>query len=363
MNIATKLMASLVASVVLSACSGGSSSSSAQPNTEPTPKTNMPAPKAEQPKKEEGPQADSPKVEEPKEMAPQVGNPKVEEPKEMVPQIGNPKSNDPQVMIPKMDMPQKDDLKREDLNKDKSNAEILQELGIRDIKTGTLGISDAILTVKLDEQQNVRLALIDDELHRQNLKITNAIADQDIRTLKDTSGKLLGYYGYAQLNQVVHNSYDPNNPNHTVQFEGHYLLSMNDQERVQPTNSIKYNSNMLYSYTDAGSQKLVAEVEANYDHSTKMLSMQVFGKDGQYWKLGQAINNNRLPENRIDGAKVDKDGTVLNARLYSKTDDPLKLVPDANFSGGIFGKNGEVLAGKAESINNSWQGVIGATAK
>ncbi|WGE35740.1 transferrin-binding protein-like solute binding protein [Actinobacillus genomosp. 1] len=355
MNIATKLMASLVASVVLTACSGGSSSSSAQPKTEPTPKTNMPAPKAEQPKKEEGPQADSPKVEEPKERAPQVGNPKVEEPKEMVPQIGNPKSNDPQVMIPKMDMPQKDDLKREDLNKDKSNAEILHELRIEDIKVGIITRPDVVLNLVLDEKENIQIRLNESDIERHNLKITNTIPTQDIKTLKDSSGKLLGYYGYMQLNQVRQ---DENYSLDSVNLDNHYLLSMNEADKKQPTTSLVYKGSMFYG----ADSKSEAEVNAQYDNSNKKLFMEVIDSNN-YWKLGEFLGSNKLPKDRISGVVVNQDGTIENARLYAQVDgEPLKFIPDANFSGGLFGKNGEVLAGKAEGINNNWQGVIGATA-
>lgn len=362
MNIATKLMAGLVASVVLTACSGGSSNSSAQPNTEPTPKTNMSAPKAEQPKKEEAPQADSPKVEKPKEMAPQVDSPKVEEPKNMAPQMGNPKLNDPQVMAPKMDNPQKDAPKGEELSKNKSNAEILKELGVKDITSGTISISDIELNLQLDGNDNVKISLLNENLMRDNLTINNKISGSDIRTLKDSSGRLLGYYGYVQLNQVTQDSRDPDNYKHNHQFENHYLLSMNDAEKVLPEKSLEYKGSMIYGYNTSGNEKLTAEVNAKYDSSTKKLSMKIYDND-RYWKLGEVMSNNvRLPETKVDGVKVDSDGTI-NARLYLSTEEPLKLTPDANFSGGIFGKNGEVLAGKAESINNSWQGVIGATAK
>ncbi|VTR28236.1 Outer membrane lipoprotein A precursor [Actinobacillus pleuropneumoniae] len=47
MNIATKLIAGLVAGLVLTACSGGGSSgSSPKPNSESTPKVDMSAPKS-----------------------------------------------------------------------------------------------------------------------------------------------------------------------------------------------------------------------------------------------------------------------------------------------------------------------------
>ncbi|WP_018652191.1 hypothetical protein [Actinobacillus capsulatus] len=355
MNIATKLMTTLVASLVITACSGGSSGSSAQPNTEPTPKTNIPAPKAEQPKKEEAPQADSPKVEEPKSIAPLMGSPKVEKQKENNLQEKSPKVDEPQVMDPKLGSPQKDAQKLEE-PKNKSNAEILKELGIKDISEGELSVADTLLDIRLDDHEKVSIVILNNEINRKDLKVTNSIPNQDIMTLKDSSGKLLGYYGYMQLSQVRE---DANTSKNEINLNEHYLLSMNDAEKIRPAKSIEYTGNMFYGYKDSN-EKLVANVQAAYNDSTKMLSMEVFGNSDHYWKLGET-GRTKLPINRVQGATVDSDGTILNANLYTKIDsDSTKLTPDANFSGSIFGKNGEVLAGSA--VSEKWRGVIGATA-
>ena len=356
MNIATKLMASLVASVVLTACSGGSSSSPAQPNTEPTPKTNMPAPKAEQPKKEEAPQADSPKAEEPKSIAPlMMENPKVEKQKENNLQEKSPKADEPQVMDPKLGSPQKDDQKLGE-PKNKSNAEILKELGIKDIKTGIITRPDVILNLTLDEQENIQIRLSESDIVRNDLKITNTIPNQDIRTLKDSTGRLLGYYGYMQLNQVREGErYGINN----VDLVGHYLLSMDESTKTIPDKSMKYIGNMLYSY-NVDSQNLVADVQASYSHTDKKLSMDIFGKDGEHWRLADTSRTNvKLPLNQLHNTAVSETGDI-SGRLYLEDSSSSKFVPDANFSGSLFGKNGEVLAGNA--ISDKWQGVIGATA-
>ncbi len=357
MNIATKLMASLVASVVLTACSGGSSSSPAQPNTEPTPKTNMLAPKAEQPKKEEAPQADSPKVEEPKSIAPLMGSPKVEKQKENSLQEKSPKADEPQVMDPKLGAPQKDDQKLEE-PKNKSNAEILKELGVRDT-SGLVSNADVVLNLEIDEKDQIKIVLDKSEINRDSLKVTNVIPTQDIKTLKDSSGKLLGYYGYMQLSQVRQDEpYNTDNLN----LSNYYLLSMNEQEKTRPSKSLTYKGTMIYGYSSVANNKLEAEVQAQYDHSDKKLSMQIFGQDKEHWRLAEASGSNvKLSLNQFSKATVSENGDI-NGRLYLEENSSSKFIPDANFSGGFFGKNGEVLAGKAEGINNNWQGVIGATA-
>ncbi|WP_427838512.1 transferrin-binding protein-like solute binding protein [Actinobacillus pleuropneumoniae] len=360
MNIATKLIAGLVAGLVLTACSGGGSSgSSSKPNSELTPKVDMSAPKAEQPKKEEVPQADNSKAEEPKEIAPQVDSPKAEEPKNMAPQMGNPKLNDPQVMAPKMDNPQKDAPKGEELSKDKSNAEILKELGVKDINSGIINNADVVLNLKIDEKDQIKIVLDKSEINRDSLKVTNAIPTQDIKTLKDSSGKLLGYYGYMQLSQVRQ---DESYSTDSLNLSNYYLLSMNEQEKTRPSKSLTYKGTMIYGYSSVANNKLEAEVQAQYDHSNKKLSMQIFGQDKEHWRLAEASGSNvKLSLNQFSKVTVSENGDI-NGRLYLEENSSSKFIPDANFSGGIFGKNGEVLAGKAESINNSWQGVIGATA-
>lgn len=361
MNIATKLIAGLVAGLVLTACSGGGSSgSSSKPNSELTPKVDMSAPKAEQPKKEEVPQADNSKAEEPKEMAPQVDSPKAEEPKNMAPQMGNPKLNDPQVIAPKMDNPQKDAPKGEELSKDKSNAEILKELGVKDINSGIINNADVVLNLKIDEKDQIKIVLDKSEINRDSLKVTNAIPTQDIKTLKDSSGKLLGYYGYMQLSQVRQ---DESYSTDSLNLSNYYLLSMNEQEKTRPSKSLTYKGTMIYGYSSVANNKLEAEVKAQYDHSSKKLSMQVFGQDNEHWRLAEAsgINNVKLPASKLRDVIVSDKGDI-NGLLYLEDSTPSKFTPNANFSGGFFGKNGEVLAGKAESIKGEWQGVIGATA-
>ncbi|MBT9319350.1 transferrin-binding protein-like solute binding protein [Actinobacillus pleuropneumoniae] len=359
MNIATKLIAGLVAGLVLTACSGGGSSgSSSKPNSELTPKVDMSAPKAEQPKKEEAPQADSLNDEKSKDMKPQVDSPKVEDPKNMAPQMSNSKPNDPQVMAPKMDMPLKDNSKREDLNKNKSNAEILKELGVRDT-SGLVNNADVVLNLEIDEKDQIKIVLDKSEINRDSLKVTNAIPTQDIKTLKDSSGKLLGYYGYMQLSQVRQ---DESYSTDSLNLSNYYLLSMNEQEKTRPSKSLTYKGTMIYGYSSVANNKLEAEVQAQYDHSNKKLSMQIFGQDKEHWRLAEASGSNvKLSLNQFSKVTVSENGDI-NGRLYLEENSSSKFIPDANFSGGIFGKNGEVLAGKAESINNSWQGVIGATA-
>lgn len=358
MNIATKLIAGLVAGLVLTACSGGGSSgSSSKPNSELTPKVDMSAPKAEQPKKEEAPQADSLNDEKSKDMKPQVDSPKVEDPKNMAPQMSNSKPNDPQVMAPKMDMPLKDDSKREDLNKNKSNAEILKELGVRDT-SGLVNNADVVLNLEIDEKDQIKIVLDKSEINRDSLKVTNAIPTQDIKTLKDSSGKLLGYYGYMQLSQVRQ---DESYSTDSLNLSNYYLLSMNEQEKTRPSKSLTYKGTMIYGYSSVANNKLEAEVQAQYDHSNKKLSMQIFGQDKEHWRLAEASGSNvKLSLNQFSKVTVSENGDI-NGRLYLEENSSSKFIPDANFSGGIFGKNGEVLAGKAESIKGEWQGVIGAT--
>ncbi|WGE48307.1 transferrin-binding protein-like solute binding protein [Actinobacillus equuli] len=328
--------------------------------------------KVEQPK-EVVPQVDNSKVEQPKEVVPQVDNSKVEQPKEAVPQVDNSKVEQPKEVAPQVDhsnmeqpkevAPQVNEPKSEDSNKDiklkdKSNEEILKELGVKDINSGNISISDVVLNLQLDNNDSVTISLLDEDLKRGNLAITNKISSSDIRTLKDSTGRLLGYYGYMQLNQVREGERDGINDADLV---GYYLLSMDESSKMIPSKSMKYNGHMLYSYKNVDNQNLVADVQASYNDADKKLSMKIFDNHGGYWQLGE-FNKVKLLEKQVNGVKVNGDGSISNAMLFSqKIDDtPGKLTPDANFSGGIFGKNGEVLTGSA--ISEKWQGVIGATA-
>ncbi|WGE67357.1 transferrin-binding protein-like solute binding protein [Actinobacillus equuli subsp. haemolyticus] len=423
MNVVTKLTATLAASLILTACSGGSSGSATKPNNQKA-KTDIPAPKVEQSKeaasqedtskveqpkevvpqvdnskveqpKEAIPQADNSKVEQPKEVVPQVDNSKVEQPKEAIPQVDNSKVEQPKEAIPQVDnskveqpkeaIPQADNSKveqpkevvpqvdhsnmeqpkevapkvntsnLEEPNKNKSNVEILKELGIRDT-SGLVSNADVVLNLEIDDKDQIKIILDKNEINRNSLKVTNTIPIQEIKTLKDSSGKLLGYYGYMQLSQAKQ---DERYSTDSVHLDSHYLLSMNEEEKVRPTKSIMYKGNMLYGYSN-DSQMLQATVQATYHDEAKTLSMEVFGDRGDYWKLGET-GRYRLESNKLKEVSVSENGTIVNAMLYSKIDgSPLKLAPDANFSGGIFGKNGEVLTGSA--ISEKWQGVIGATA-
>lgn len=341
MNIVTKLTATLVASLVITACSSGSSGSATKSNDQKA-KTDIPAPKVER-SKEAAPQMDNSKVGQPKEVVQKVANSAADKPKEVISQS-------------QVDLSQKDALKPEELNKNKSNTDILKELEVKDIKTGIISRPDIVLSLALDGKENVQIILSESDITRNSLKITNTIPTQEIKTLKDASNKLLGYYGHMKFSQVKQ---DERYGTDSAHLYSHYLLSMNEEEKVRPITSIIYKGNMLYSYND-DSQMLQATVQATYRDEAKTLSMEVFGDRGDYWKLGEA-GRYRLESRKLKEVSVSEDGTIVNAMLYSKIDgSPLKLAPDANFSGGIFGKNGEVLAGSA--ISEKWQGVIGATA-
>nr|AEC12212.1 outer membrane lipoprotein A [Actinobacillus pleuropneumoniae serovar 13 str. N273] len=358
MNIATKLIAGLVAGLGLTACSGGGSSgSSSKPNSKPTPKVDMSAPKAAHIKKEEVPPPHSPKTETPNSLFfLMIDNPKVEKQKENNLQEKSPKADEPQVMDPKLGAPQKDDQKLEE-PKNKSNAEILKELGIKDFLYNHQILPAKFPLSYIYRQAPLYLLIIhSSKLERKNKK-NNYKKNQNNRTSIDGTGKLFGHYGYIQLNRRREGERYGIIKEDVVK---HNLLSMEKSTKTAPNKSIEYRGKMLYGYKNVDNRNLVADVQASYNHSDKKLSMEIFGDHGDYWKLG-AIGNNRLPKDMVTGVVVDKDGTISNAGLYSKIDNtPGKLTPDATFSGGIFGKNGDVLAGSADG--NFWQGVIGATA-
>ncbi|MDO5059871.1 MAG: hypothetical protein Q4D82_07990 [Neisseria sp.] len=178
---------------------------------------------------------------------------------------------------------------------------------------------------------------------------------RQIDELRDSSGALAGYFGYAKLNVVKKNPYSSEYEAEQLPL---YLQSADDSLRRRPeaAHTLNYHGKMYYHYPSVGSETLTAEVQAKYHGAEKALSMQVFGRDdgNRYWVL-QADRNAR-GNTRV---AVNEDGTVSG---HLMNEDALgKRTPDAHFSGGFYGHNGSVLTGTAEARDGAWEGVIGAT--
>ncbi|WGE31622.1 hypothetical protein NYR60_07085 [Actinobacillus genomosp. 2] len=240
----------------------------------------------------------------------------------------------------------------EDYNKEK-----IRELGIGLVKEA--GVQEHLpnhfpIQIVLEDNQKVILNVEDYAYKTQHTteKFTNTLKPYETHILKDSQGKLLGYYGHARLNQVHQSIRNEDRyvskEEHNLPFQSYPLLAMDEGMKKLPdtTGSLSYKGKMIYSYDKGGDNaKFDAIVNATYNGSNKMLSMKIDGdKDTSY---------NNVPQWTFRG-QVNSDGSVAGHLINDKKH-------DANFSGGIYGSNGDVLSGSVSQREGLWKGVIGAT--
>lgn len=181
-----------------------------------------------------------------------------------------------------------------------------------------------------------------------NIHLNNA---PELSTLNDKEGRLLGYYGFAMLSKTVPNPYYPDE--NLAEYRYLDLLEIDDTQKVQPNKTMNYEGKFYYHYTSTPVEAKEGNAKAHYRGNDKRISLELFGENGEHWELKENARTFTVP--------VQSDGSV-SGRLFSGKQ------PNGEFYGAIYGKNGEVFAGKAEyedynQPNNSWKGVIGTTAK
>ncbi|WP_075592420.1 hypothetical protein [Glaesserella parasuis] len=175
-----------------------------------------------------------------------------------------------------------------------------------------------------------------------------------MNTLRDADGNLVGYYGYATLSKTKPNPYKPGEQNVERKYMALQEVTAREEAKTRPTHDLSYQGKMYYALNDAPEQALEADVSANYKNANKSISIDIFGKaERSDWHL-----TTHKPQ------KVGSDGSVF-AQLY--TIENRKPIKAGQFDGGLYGKNGEILLGKAKNEDitkkeNNWEGVIGATA-
>ncbi|OSI18963.1 hypothetical protein BV912_09435 [Neisseria dumasiana] len=177
-----------------------------------------------------------------------------------------------------------------------------------------------------------------------------------IETLRDIEGALVGYYGYAR---VAEQRLDDNREQYAV--DHHYFMHYADptlMKRPVGLENITYNGKMLYQYKAYPNNPSEADVEAVYSGKDKTLSMTITSREDGVWKLHQ----DRTPKSPAF-VNVDESGNVAGNLMFL-SNESTKVVPDGHFIGGLYGKNGSVLNGRAfsEQRDKEWQGVVGATA-
>lgn len=176
--------------------------------------------------------------------------------------------------------------------------------------------------------------------------------DSKMNTLRDADGNLVGYYGYATLSKIMPSPYHPEE--NIAEYKYMALQEAKDDARSIPNVDMTYRGTMYYALDTAPQQALEADVSANYKNANKSISIDIFGNaERSDWYL-----TTHKPQ------EVSSDGSVF-AQLYTRENG--KLIKAGQFDGGLYGKNGEILLGKAKNEDitkqeNNWKGVIGATA-
>ncbi|MDG6431342.1 hypothetical protein Q7460_08235 [Glaesserella parasuis] len=170
-----------------------------------------------------------------------------------------------------------------------------------------------------------------------------------MNTLRDADGNLVGYYGYATLNKIKENQYKPGEKD--VERKYMALLEAREEAKTLPTHDLSYQGKMYYALNDAPEQAKEANVTATYKHMNKSISINIYG-----------VNGNDLTTNQTN---VSENGYIFT-RLYLMGK---PRIPAGQFDGGLYGKSGEILLGKAKNEDatphtpqKNWEGVIGATA-
>ncbi|MDO9853304.1 hypothetical protein Q7438_05365 [Glaesserella parasuis] len=169
-----------------------------------------------------------------------------------------------------------------------------------------------------------------------------------MNTLRDADGNLVGYYGYATLNKIKENQYKPDEKD--VERKYMALLEAREEAKTLPTHDLSYQGKMYYALNAAPEQAKEANVTATYRHMNKSILINIYD-----------VNGNNLTTNQTN---VSENGSIFT-KLYLMDGKPKKVA--GQFDGGLYGKNGEILLGKAKNEDitkkeNNWEGVIGATA-
>lgn len=375
----TKSVLALLIPTLLTACgSGGGGGDSA--STTATPKSEITTPaneaKAEESvvsptendkSKAENPEAKEPKTEQPKEdnkpVQPESENPKVEEPKGELPQVGQP----PVEEQPKLEEsgaekpPVAESNKEDEVAKDKQLE--MNQARFKELFTNPnlvfSGTNTEYLTLSLDDQNKVNLTLLDVPNKKLSFK-----GDSQVQALFGNDGALLGYYGYAIVGEAekMYDEYqDPN-------FKPLYMQAADDSKRGIPsgTAELKYSGKMFYHDKSQLAQNFEATVSATYFGADKKMTMDI--QDNQHhWVL---VPNKAQISNTNDRVDVSQSGDKLGGvsgfllELDSTRGDRKANVNSAYtgfFSGGLYGKEGEVLIGDVQGTQNGqWQGVVGA---
>ncbi|WP_107929100.1 hypothetical protein [Neisseria animaloris] len=250
---------------------------------------------------------------------------------------------------PKVDTPQAEKTELDKLQQPLAQSLNDKEVFERLVPYAKNGVVDGNL-VKLvlnDNNRKVELTVLDPH---------SFVGTPKIETLRDSTGALVGYYGYARVAEQKQDLYKDK----YVTLHDLYLQYADQslQQRPVSMGDINYNGKMFYQY-HADPQPLEARVSATYYVNEKKLQMDIHDSEGGLWTLHQ--DRRARSSNRVE---VKEDGSV-GGHLFFYNNQGDKPTLNGNFTGGFYGKDGSVLTGRAsyEDRENGWEGVIGAAAE
>lgn len=231
-------------------------------------------------------------------------------------------------------------------NPDKTAEPVSQKLSDSEIfgrfsKNGGHYDANAWMSINLDGTELKLAGLSDAHLNA-----------QQIHTLRDSDGQLVGYYGYAALSKTKPSQYHPEE--NVAEYKYMALREAREEARSVPNVDMTYRGKMYYALDSAPQQALEADVSANYRNASKSISIEIAGQsDRSGWHL-----TTNTPQS------VSENGSIFT-QLYTRENG--KLVKAGQFDGGLYGKNGEILLGEAKHEDstkqeNNWKGAVGATA-
>ena len=234
-----------------------------------------------------------------------------------------------------------------------------QKLSTNALQTdGTFG-SASLVKIAL-ANKNIQLDMVPN-----NFTLMPDLAESNIQTLRDKAGNLVGYSGYAQVNDPQKDLYGDPAPSIPRRL---YLQGVDDESLQQrPTSDMNYLGKMMYSYFDknqATGLNEIADVKATYSNNDKTMTMTIDNpNNADSWTLYSEKSSASAKQ-----VNVDEHGKMVGYLLhdYNKSEKPKY---NGNFSGGFYGENGSVLIGTGHYNGSDaegtgkWQGVIGATAQ
>lgn len=336
-----KFTLTLLASLILVACSNGDDGNS---QTNEQPKTELNSPQKPM-SKTEAKKADTA---EQSKQADKNSESKIE--------------NSPQSVLPKTNEKSSTKSPKPELGKSMgdiaqpSDQSVFDKLSISSNDNKSLK-GDDIYQLKL-EGKDIKLTLLSED------KFTKVIEPQ-IETLRDSNGVLVGYTGYAKVNEKIFNDY---NEVTSTKLRNIYIQDMDSAQAQLPVASTKliYKGAMNYYYSEKEGgeigQNQIADVNAIYDGSNKTLSMDIEDREtaeGKYWKL-----YDQRQVRASSDIKVENDGSVSGYLLEltaNKQKPSVNSNYNASFTGGFYGKDGQFLVGEAKSLDEkTWQGIIKA---